>query len=181
MQENNNRKQINANLARFIEAACKPKKLSLTKLAIESGLSKNYISMLKNGTLTGSPKIDTLKAIAKTLQIKPEILLSKAGYSVERYYKPALGETIMGTASELGLSLSLANSLADVVNAVMNSKQKEEIARKWFEEVIACYIYDQGHNEALTDKEKKFYAGLGIDLINYSKNQKFNIEDIEIN
>ena len=70
-------------------------------------------------------------------------------------------------------SKKIGNDAADQVVAT--------IARKWFEEVIACYIYDQGHNEALTDKEKKFYAGLGIDLINYSKNQKFNIEDIEIN
>lgn len=180
MSENTNRKQINANLARFIEAACKSKKLSLTKLAIESGLSKNYISMLKNGTLNGTPKIDTLKAIAETLQIEPEILLSKAGYSVERYYKPGLGETIIGTASELGLSLNLANSLADVVNAVMSSNQQEAIARSWFEDIIASYVYDQGHNKNLTSKEKEFYAGLGIELINYSREQKFNIEDIEI-
>jgi len=180
-EENTNQiKPTIANLARFIETSCKNKKISATKLADKSGLGKNYITRLRSGKIKSMPKVETLKAIAKALQIKPEILLAKAGYTIERFYKPVLGEVIVNTASELGLSNNLANSLADVVNAVLLSKSQEAVARAWFEEMVACYVYDKAHEEGMTNNEVEYLSGVSIDLINYSKKQEFNIEDIDV-
>jgi transcriptional regulator with XRE-family HTH domain len=54
--------------------------LTVNELADASGISAAQISRIENGK-RNTPKADTIQALASALNISPDILMRKAGYS----------------------------------------------------------------------------------------------------
>lgn len=174
------KESVMINLARFIKAERTAKGISGTKLAHASGRSKNYITRLEGRKLEGIPKVETLKAIAKALQIEPEILLAKAGYSINKIDIPTVDNVILRTANEHGLSNKLANSLTDIVNTVLNSQKQEEVARTWFRNVLSNYVYIKAQKALSEGLGIKQYQDLANEILEYANNYEFSIENIEL-
>ncbi|WP_179865610.1 helix-turn-helix domain-containing protein [Bacillus sp. AFS017336] len=88
-------------LASYVKSLRQEKKLSYSKLAALSGVSRTYLTNIEMNRTTGKPSADVLSKIAEPLGVTKEHLMEKAGYLEE---KVELEETLIEkTSSKLDL------------------------------------------------------------------------------